>query len=100
MRLFERGAVFLRRRQGSRRSAARGRHRGGRARAGTVGHGQDAADFFDLKSDVMRVLELAGAAVRFQWQPAELACLHPGRSATVVREGQVIGWLGELHPIR
>ncbi len=24
--------------------------------------------------------------------------LHPGRSAEVVLDGKVIGWLGELHP--
>ena len=26
------------------------------------------------------------------------ACLHPGRSARVLREGQAVGVLGELHP--
>jgi phenylalanyl-tRNA synthetase beta chain len=60
--------------------------------------GRDAADFFDLKGDVGALLQLAGPAVDFEWRPARLACLHPGRSAAVLREGREIGWLGELHP--
>jgi phenylalanyl-tRNA synthetase beta chain len=56
------------------------------------------ADFFDIKSDVFAVLELAGSAVQFTFEPAQLACLHPGRSAVVKREGETVGWVGELHP--
>jgi phenylalanyl-tRNA synthetase beta chain len=44
------------------------------------------------------VLALAGAAVAFEWLPVEMACLHPGRSAVIRRDGTDIGWLGELHP--
>jgi phenylalanyl-tRNA synthetase beta chain len=55
-------------------------------------------DFFDLKADVMAVLALAGNASRVEWQPLARSCLHPGRSATVLRDGCEIGWLGELHP--
>ncbi|MEO8309467.1 MAG: phenylalanine--tRNA ligase subunit beta [Pseudomonadota bacterium] len=56
------------------------------------------ADFFDIKSDVCAVLDLAGAAVDFSFEPANLTCLHPGRSAVIRRNGEVVGWLGELHP--
>jgi phenylalanyl-tRNA synthetase beta chain len=59
---------------------------------------REAADFFDLKSDVGALLQLAGPGVRFSWQPSDLPCLHPGRSAVVERDGRAIGWLGELHP--
>jgi phenylalanyl-tRNA synthetase beta chain len=55
-------------------------------------------DFFDLKADVSAVLQLAGAGVVFDWQAGGPACLHPGRAATVLRDGRAIGWLGELHP--
>jgi phenylalanyl-tRNA synthetase beta chain len=54
-------------------------------------------DFFDLKADVTALLQLAGAGV-FEWQPGGRACLHPGRSATVLRDGRAVGWLGDLHP--
>ncbi len=98
VRLFERGAVFLR--SGNAILEA--------PRVAGVVVGAKApeqwntpkapADFFDIKSDVCAVLELAGAAVDFSFEPTDLACLHPGRSATVRREGAVVGWLGELHP--
>ncbi len=52
-------------------------------------------DFFDLKSDVEALLG-RGADVRFEAEahPA----LHPGRSARLLRNDQVCGWLGALHP--
>jgi len=34
--------------------------------------------------------------VRFE--AAALPCLHPGRSARILRGDQPIGWIGELHP--
>jgi phenylalanyl-tRNA synthetase beta chain len=54
-------------------------------------------DFFDLKGDVAAILQLAGMA-SFEWTAGGPACLHPGRAATVLRDGEPIGWLGELHP--
>jgi len=58
-----------------------------------------AGDFFDLKADVTALLELGGPAAADRFVPgAAAACLHPGRSAQIVRDGSVIGQLGELHP--
>jgi phenylalanyl-tRNA synthetase beta chain len=56
-------------------------------------------DFYDLKADVTSLLALSGRAGedRFESQGAA-GCLHPGRSAQIVRDGSVIGQLGELHP--
>ncbi len=51
-------------------------------------------DFFDVKSDVERLLAPAQA----EFVAAEHPALHPGRSAQVLLQGQVIGYLGELHP--
>jgi phenylalanyl-tRNA synthetase beta chain len=58
------------------------------------------ADFFDVKADLRAVLTLgAGAqASDFRYEPAALGCLHPGRSARVLRGVEEIGWIGELHP--
>jgi phenylalanyl-tRNA synthetase beta chain len=56
-------------------------------------------DFHDLKADVHAVLALGGRAADCRYEPgASLPCLHPGRSAQIVRDGSVIGQLGELHP--
>jgi phenylalanyl-tRNA synthetase beta chain len=57
------------------------------------------SDFHDLKADVDAVLALGGRAIDCRYEPgASLPCLHPGRSAQIVRDGNVIGQLGELHP--
>jgi phenylalanyl-tRNA synthetase beta chain len=56
-------------------------------------------DFFDLKADLEALLAATGAQDQFAFEAAELSCLHPGRAARVLREGQAVGWLGELHPI-
>jgi phenylalanyl-tRNA synthetase beta chain len=57
------------------------------------------ADYYDLKADVSALLALSGRAGEDRFEPAgTAACLHPGRSAQIVRDGSVIGQLGELHP--
>ncbi len=49
-------------------------------------------DFFDLKGDLEALLP--GMVCRPLAHPA----LHPGRSAEVILNQKVVGWLGELHP--
>lgn len=57
----------------------------------------ESADFYDLRGDLESLFELVGARdVRFE--AAELACLHPGRSARVRRGDRAVGWMGQLHP--
>ncbi|MCX7057359.1 MAG: phenylalanine--tRNA ligase subunit beta, partial [Proteobacteria bacterium] len=34
----------------------------------------------------------------FRCEAGALSCLHPGRSARILRGNQPCGWLGELHP--
>ncbi len=54
-------------------------------------------DFFDLKGDVEALLRLTGRTdVRFVADA--VSCLHPGRSARLVRDDATLGWIGELHP--
>jgi phenylalanyl-tRNA synthetase beta chain len=53
-----------------------------------------AVDFFDLKADVEALL--APRVARFEAAPHP--AFHPGRSARIVLDGSVAGWLGELHP--
>ena len=59
-------------------------------------HAAAAADFFDAKGDVERVLALGGAAALFE--AADDPVLHPGQSATVRIDGAVAGRVGRLHP--
>ena len=51
-------------------------------------------DFHDVKADVEALLGSAPA----QFVAAVHPAFHPGRSARIDRHGEVIGWLGELHP--
>jgi phenylalanyl-tRNA synthetase beta chain len=53
-----------------------------------------AVDFFDLKAD----LEHLFAPLSLRFVKAEHPALHPGRSAHVLLDGKVIGFIGELHP--
>jgi phenylalanyl-tRNA synthetase beta chain len=55
-------------------------------------------DFFDVKGDLEALLASLGTGSAFSFEPAVLSCLHPGRTARVLREGRPVGWLGELHP--
>jgi phenylalanyl-tRNA synthetase beta chain len=53
-------------------------------------------DFFDLKAEVEALLALAGARAEFRSDARPFG--HPGRSASVWRDGREIGWVGHLHP--
>jgi phenylalanyl-tRNA synthetase beta chain len=53
-------------------------------------------DFYDLKAEVDGLLALAGARAEYRY--ADQAFGHPGRSASVWRDGVRVGWVGHLHP--
>ena len=61
-------------------------------------HGKpEAADFFDLKGVVERLLEWAGAKAP-EFAPSNDPVLHPGQQAAIRSGGEAIGRLGRLHP--
>ncbi|MES2955935.1 MAG: phenylalanine--tRNA ligase subunit beta [Pseudomonadota bacterium] len=51
-------------------------------------------DFFDVKGDVQALL----SPLQATFAPASHPAMHPGRCASVVVNGQAIGFIGELHP--
>ena len=51
-------------------------------------------DFYDVKADLGALFAPRVAAFEAAQHPA----LHPGRSARIRVEGEIVGWLGELHP--
>jgi phenylalanyl-tRNA synthetase beta chain len=59
---------------------------------------KDKVDFFDIKGHLEEVLAHTGLSEQFAYVAAEHPALHPGQSATVLRNGQNIGWIGQLHP--
>ena len=59
------------------------------------GEGERRVDFYDVKGDVQALCRGAGA---LQWLPCAHPALHPGRSAQVLLNGDILGVVGELHP--
>ncbi len=56
-------------------------------------------DFFTLKGAVEEFLERAGLKGQKTYDPAAgKPFLHPGRQANMIYDGEVIGYLGEVHP--
>jgi phenylalanyl-tRNA synthetase beta chain len=54
-------------------------------------------DFFDGKGIIESLVGDLGIA-RMKVRSAELRHLQPGRAAEITVAGQVVGWLGEVHP--
>lgn len=55
-------------------------------------------DFFDGKG-ILESLARELALDRFKLRAAGMGWLQPGRSAEVLVGGEVVGWLGEVHPV-
>lgn len=59
---------------------------------------KSSVDFYDLKGDVEALLAATGYLDDFKWVAGEMPALHPGRTAFLEKNGQVVGCLGECHP--
>ena len=56
-------------------------------------------DFFSMKGVIEEFLEKVGMRNKPEYDPdAGKTFLHPGRQANIVYDGEVIGYLGEVHP--
>ena len=62
------------------------------------GSARDAADFYDVKSDIDALLALTGEGAAHRYEEVQLSCLRPGRAARIFRGDTAIGLIGELHP--
>lgn len=107
VRLFETGRVFhrdesLQELAGQVAGFYQPQRVGGLAYGGFVpeqwGSVKRAADFFDVKGDLERVID----PLHFVTAAAVHPALHPGRSAQITLKTnsglETIGWIGELHP--
>jgi phenylalanyl-tRNA synthetase beta chain len=57
-----------------------------------------ATDFYDIKSDVEALLSLTADASSYEFSKAEVNALHPGQTAGIYRNGNLVGYVGTLHP--
>ncbi|OCG70302.1 phenylalanine--tRNA ligase subunit beta [Gilliamella sp. Nev5-1] len=55
-------------------------------------------DFYDLKGDIESIFSLLGCADKVQFKKTQLPALHPGQSATIYLNDELLGYLGVLHP--
>ena len=55
-------------------------------------------DFFDIKRDIEAVLDLGGAGDQYRFVADKHVALHPGQTARIERAGEVVGFVGALHP--
>lgn len=56
-------------------------------------------DFHDLKGDLEALIALGGEPDRWRFESAaDIAWLHPGRAARLLRDGEPAGLFGALHP--
>lgn len=56
-------------------------------------------DFYDLKGIVEHLFEVIGISDRVEFSPDKtISWMHPGRTANISVNGEVFGYIGELHP--
>ena len=55
-------------------------------------------DFYDVKADIEALVALTGRGLQLRFRQKAHPALHPGQSAAIVLDDDVIGWIGALHP--
>jgi phenylalanyl-tRNA synthetase beta chain len=55
-------------------------------------------DFFDIKSDLETLFAMTGMPREFRFVPTEHVALQPGQAASILRNDDVAGLVGRLHP--
>ncbi|MFA7554002.1 MAG: phenylalanine--tRNA ligase subunit beta [Spongiibacteraceae bacterium] len=55
-------------------------------------------DFYDIKGDLESVLALAGKHNGVSFSKGEHPALHPGQTAAINVNGEVVGYVGAIHP--
>ena len=101
VRIFEMGQCFVPSDEGdlglSQNMMLAGLICGSRAPVGWTST-KDKVDFYDIKGDLEAVFAQTGLAAEFSFTADEHPALHPGQAASICRNGQKIGWVGQLHP--
>jgi phenylalanyl-tRNA synthetase beta chain len=98
VRLVELGACFSSQAQGTVETLKVAGIALGRRAPERWANGKESVDFFDIKQDLEALLATTGELDAFSFVPGAATCLHPGRTARILRQGREVGVLGELHP--
>ena len=101
VRIFEMGQCFVPSDEGdlglSQNMMLAGLICGSRAPVGWTST-KDKVDFYDIKGDLEAVFAQTGLTAEFSFTADEHPALHPGQTASICRNDQKIGWIGQLHP--
>lgn len=97
VRLFELGPVFSKTEAGIQQQDKIAGIITGSAFPEQWGQANRALDFYDIKGDVEAILAQANAQ-KFYFVPVAHPALHPGQSAQIATDKEVVGWVGALHP--
>lgn len=58
-------------------------------------------DFFDIKGDLQSMLSICAKGRTLTFEPsADYDHMHPGQSANIMLDGEPVGYLGALHPLK
>lgn len=55
-------------------------------------------DFYTAKGVIEKLFDSLALSERIAYQPARREGMHPGQTANILLDGEVIGYLGALHP--
>lgn len=102
IRIFESGQIFIRIGKGENSTLTQNLWLGGAicgSRHPESWHGAGGSvDFFDLKGDVEALFKRVGNESEYSFRAAKRPALHPGQCADILRNGEVVGVIGALHP--
>lgn len=96
MRLFEKGAVFVVNQQQTVEEERLALILSGNRYPEQWSLANEAADFYDIKSDVQGLFAMSGLQYSVSAEPHP--ALHPGRCGHIYRNRECVGIMGELHP--
>jgi phenylalanyl-tRNA synthetase beta chain len=59
---------------------------------------KDLSDFYDVKGDIESLFDLSGEGLSYSFSSAQFGCFHSGQCARVEKGGELVGYIGALHP--
>lgn len=58
----------------------------------------ETVDFYDIKGDIESLLGITSLSDQFTFAAAQHPALHPGQTASILLNGQRVGYIGAVHP--
>ncbi|MCF6298607.1 MAG: phenylalanine--tRNA ligase subunit beta [Thiomicrorhabdus sp.] len=101
VRLFESGLVFYKNDSdptGATQVPMFGGVIAGKVSASGWDEEERSVDFFDLKGDVETLIRMSHQLANIRFESCAHPALHPGQSASIVKDGKEVGMIGQLHP--